>query len=43
MPYFEIGVYHPKKEVNIGTLWRTAYQLGASVIFTIGLKDCSDS
>ena len=38
MPYFEIGVYHPKKEVNIGTLWRTAYQLGASGIFTIGRR-----
>lgn len=36
--YFEIGIYHPKKEVNIGTLWRSAYQLGASGIFTIGRR-----
>jgi len=36
--YFEIGVYHTKNEINIGTLYRTAYQLGASGIFTIGRR-----
>lgn len=36
--FFEIGVYHPKHECNIGTLWRTAYQLGASGIYTIGAR-----
>ncbi len=36
--YFEIGVWHPKTEQNIGTLWRSAYQLGASGIFTIGRR-----
>lgn len=36
--YFEIGVYHSKAEVNIGTLWRSAYQLGATGIFTIGKR-----
>jgi tRNA G18 (ribose-2'-O)-methylase SpoU len=36
--YFEIGIYHTKKEVNVGTLWRSAYQLGASGIFTIGRR-----
>lgn len=34
--YFEIGTYHPKTETNLGTLWRSAFQLGASGIFTIG-------
>ena len=34
--YFEIGIFHPKKHSNIGTLWRSAYQLGASGIFVIG-------
>lgn len=34
--YFGIGIYHPKKSVNVGTLWRTAYQLGAAFIYTIG-------
>lgn len=38
MSYFEIGIYHPKRESNIGTLWRSAYQLGASGIFTIGRR-----
>ncbi len=34
--YFEIGLFHIKKEVNVGTLWRSAHQLGAAGIFTIG-------
>ncbi len=34
--YFEIGIYQPLHTENIGTLWRSAYQLGASGIFTIG-------
>ena len=38
MGYFEIGIYHPKTEMNTGTLWRSAYQLGASGIFTIGAR-----
>lgn len=36
--FYEIGIYHIKSEVNIGTLWRSAYQLGASGIFTIGKR-----
>jgi tRNA G18 (ribose-2'-O)-methylase SpoU len=36
--YFEIGIYHTKKEVNVGTLWRSAYLLGATGIFTIGKR-----
>lgn len=36
--YFEIGIFHTKTEQNVGTLWRSAYQLGASGIFTIGRR-----
>ena len=36
--YCEIGVYHTKHQVNIGTLWRSAYQCGASGVFTIGKR-----
>lgn len=36
--YFEIGVYYPKTAENVGTLWRSAYQLGAAGIFTIGSR-----
>jgi tRNA G18 (ribose-2'-O)-methylase SpoU len=36
MSYFEVGVYNALNQVNIGTLWRSAYQLGAAGIFTIG-------
>lgn len=36
--FFEIGIYHPKTEDNIGTLWRSAYQLGANGIFVIGKR-----
>ena len=44
--YFGIGVYHPKREVNVGTLWRHAYLYGASFIFTIGQRygrQCADT
>jgi tRNA G18 (ribose-2'-O)-methylase SpoU len=34
--YFEIGIYQPNNDANIGALWRSAYQLGAAGIFTIG-------
>ena len=33
--YFGIGVMQLQTEVNLGTLWRSAYILGASYIFTI--------
>lgn len=36
--YYAIGVYKHKTDHNIGTLWRTAYILGAKYIFTIGTK-----
>ncbi len=34
--YFGIGIYHPKTIENLGTLWRSAHNLGADFIFTIG-------
>lgn len=34
--YFEIGIFQPRTLENIGTLWRSAWQLGAAGIFTIG-------
>ncbi len=33
--YFAIGVFRGKTQHNIGTLWRTAYILGAAYIFTV--------
>lgn len=36
--FFEIGIYHTKTKMNVGTLWRSAFQLGASGIFTIGKR-----
>ena len=36
MGYFEIGIYLPRNGLNVGTLWRSAQQLGAAGIFTIG-------
>lgn len=44
--YFEIGIYNGKTTANLGTLWRSAYQLGAAGIFTIGdryYKQASDT
>lgn len=37
--FFEIGIDHPSHTENIGTLWRSAYQLGAAGIFSIGKVD----
>ena len=34
--YFEIGICGGKFSSNIGTLWRSAYQLGAAGLFVIG-------
>lgn len=36
--FYGIGIYHPKTEENIGTLWRHAYLYGAAFIFTIGRR-----
>jgi len=36
--YFGIGIHRGKAEPNHGTLWRSAFQLGASYIFTIGAR-----
>lgn len=36
--YCAIGVYRGKTEHNMGTLWRSAYILGAAYIFTIEKK-----
>ena len=36
--YFVVGVFQPKRQHNMGTLWRSALQLGASGVFTIGRR-----
>jgi tRNA (guanosine-2'-O-)-methyltransferase len=36
--YYGIGIYHPKKILNLGTLWRSAHNFGAKFIFTIGQR-----
>jgi tRNA G18 (ribose-2'-O)-methylase SpoU len=36
--FFEIGICYGKTPMNVGTLWRTAYQLGAAGVFTIGQR-----
>lgn len=41
--YFGIGIFQPQKDVNIGTLFRSAYSMGASFIFTIGRKYTTQS
>lgn len=39
MPFI-IGIESPKHKENLGTLWRSAQQMGACSIFTIGKKYC---
>lgn len=36
--FFEVGIYRTKCAANVGTLWRSAFQLGAHGIFTIGKR-----
>lgn len=36
--FFGVGVVKPKHEANVGTLWRSAWQLGAGFIFTVGTR-----
>ena len=34
--FYGIGIVHGKHDHNIGTLWRSAYIMGAAFIFTVG-------
>lgn len=34
--YSGIAIYHPKSEINVGTLWRTAFLYDAAFLATIG-------
>jgi tRNA G18 (ribose-2'-O)-methylase SpoU len=36
--FFEIGIFHSKTPANVGTLWRSAFQMGAAGIFTVGQR-----
>ena len=36
--YFGVGVVRPKHEANVGTLWRSAWQMGAGFMFTVGAR-----
>jgi tRNA(Leu) C34 or U34 (ribose-2'-O)-methylase TrmL len=36
--YCGIGIFRGKTEANVGTLWRSAFCLGADFIFTIGAR-----
>lgn len=36
--FFAMGIYHPKTEMNVGTLMRSAYLYQASFVFTVGRR-----
>lgn len=36
--YFGIGIEHTKTPTNVGTLWRSALNLGAAYVYTIGRR-----
>ena len=36
--FYGIGLLHTDDEINVGTLWRSAFVLGASYIFTVNKK-----
>lgn len=36
--FYGVGVYHPKVEANVGTLWRSAMTYGAAFLATVGAR-----
>lgn len=36
--FFGIGIWHTKREVNVGTLWRSATLYGAAFVYTVGAR-----
>jgi tRNA G18 (ribose-2'-O)-methylase SpoU len=36
--FFAVGVWHPKRGVNVGSIWRTADNYGAAFTFTVGRR-----
>lgn len=36
--YFGVAVYKPKREVNVGSLWRSATAFGAAFLATVGAR-----
>lgn len=36
--FFAIGIWHPKTEQNVGTLFRSASLYGAAFVFTVGCR-----
>lgn len=36
--FFEVGIFRGKDVKNVGTLWRSASQMGANGIFTVGRR-----
>lgn len=36
--FFGVAVYHPRREVNIGTLWRSAMTYDAAFLATVGSR-----
>lgn len=36
--YYGIGIWHPKTDVNVGTLFRSALSFGANFLFTVGAR-----
>ena len=44
--FFGVGIWYPTNEMNVGTLWRSAFAFGAAFVFTIGRrykKQCTDT
>lgn len=36
--YFAVGIHRPKRDVNVGGLWRSATLYGAAFVFTVGAR-----
>lgn len=38
--WFAVGIFRGKSEMNHGTLWRSAYQMGAAFLFAVQPRHC---
>lgn len=36
--YFGVAIYHPRHEINVGGLWRSALAFGAAFVATVGRR-----
>ena len=36
--FYAVGIWHPRRETNVGSLFRAAFLYGAAMVFTVGRR-----